>query len=36
MPAKANVYVYFSLPLAEVYLTLTLQQISVDGGHILD
>jgi NAD(P)-dependent dehydrogenase (short-subunit alcohol dehydrogenase family) len=36
MPAKANVYVYFSLPLAVVYLTSTLQQISVDGGYILD
>ncbi len=34
MPAKANVYVYFPQPLAEVYLTL--QQISVDGGYILD
>ncbi len=34
MSAKVNVYVDSLLPLAEVYLTL--QQISVDGGYILD
>jgi hypothetical protein len=34
VPAKANVYVYFPLLLVAVYLTL--RQISVDGGYILD
>jgi hypothetical protein len=32
--AKDNVYVYFPLLLVAVYLTL--RQISIDGGYILD
>ena len=36
LPAKANVYVYFSSASCRGIQYLTLRQISVDGGYILD